>query len=359
MRRNGLKRILSLLKIQHVDIILQTVNILNSIREHGLIHSNEYFSSTRQQLIHILNGLINHEPSSQNDIKKKNITKIIKPRENKKTEEKSQPIILLKMQKVRENNDLLSQNKDSTKNVNINDHQKPIDIPRVEDNKPTETRKERIELQSNTDTQKSSNDVRFNVKKRLKTPTAFSESLDQINESTHRVFEKVKSSRSTFKSISKTSIKAKSSAFSSANLASSLFDLVEIDTDAMLEEEFERDIKFTLLQIASGKEHDQLNGLGVLQRLISHRTLSLSNGELICKSLLNLLNSDDPKIIIKCCCILHFLASDEAMVEIMFSTNVIHHLALLVQGYNLATIECTLWVLDKFTCHGKITFKIR
>lgn len=56
MRFGGLKVILNLLKIPHMDIVFQAVRVLKTLAAHGIIKEAQYGNSTRQQLIHLLGG---------------------------------------------------------------------------------------------------------------------------------------------------------------------------------------------------------------------------------------------------------------------------------------------------------------
>lgn len=56
MRFGGLKVILNLLKIPHMDIVFQSIRVLKTLAAHGIIKEAQYGNSTRQQLIHLLGG---------------------------------------------------------------------------------------------------------------------------------------------------------------------------------------------------------------------------------------------------------------------------------------------------------------
>ena len=112
MRFGGLKVILNLLKIPHMDIVFQSVRVLKTLAAHGIIKEAQYGNSTRQQLIHLLGGakyeyeqrqLADHSAKRALEIAKKEAATTLKiPLPKPVKVAPSQGMILEKMQKEAE-----------------------------------------------------------------------------------------------------------------------------------------------------------------------------------------------------------------------------------------------------------------
>jgi hypothetical protein len=223
-----------MLKIQHIDIVFQSVRILKTIKEHGHIHTNEFLNSSRQRLIHIIKGLVEAQAkekklSKLNDINvptteiaKMQILKILEKTYNAGKIDESRPNILLKMQKRREK-------------IAISNQSDPKECQLL-NNKPTSSSKSNPKLP-----QPKSIPLLFKTK--------------SIG------------SASSFRT-SSTSLKIKST------LELSVDDKMEfLDNEQQQEFEFDEELTKVLSTIENEVINVQLNGLCVLQRLISHNCI--------------------------------------------------------------------------------------
>jgi hypothetical protein len=70
------------------------------------------------------------------------------------------------------------------------------------------------------------------------------------------------------------------------------------------------------------------------------------------------LEEGDTRIITQACCVLHYLVSDENLLDVVFSSGLISRLSTFIQGYNLQIIEYSLWVIEKFTSDDSSIVKL-
>ena len=96
MRFGGLKYLLTLLRIPHLDIVFQSIRILKILAEKELVTAAKYGNATRQQLIHLLGGKIEVK------IAKKQVSKIVQIPLVTKKEPESKGVMLLKIEKAAE-----------------------------------------------------------------------------------------------------------------------------------------------------------------------------------------------------------------------------------------------------------------
>jgi hypothetical protein len=292
LRRGGLRTLLTMLRIPHINIVFLVVRVLKAIKGHGLIDTPEFSNASRQQLAKFLAEYHQERPKTttavpvtsapKQSVIERVATKLIEPvKTAPKIEVPSAQATTLT--KIAPRSDKLpnvesnSSNKAASVDKSKKSEKLKVSVPKIErkvEKKTTELRKSSITAQGN-------------------------ELADELHRESCEQFQ------------------------------SPILNEIQI------------------LQSCSSVE-EQVYRLQRVQRYLSHSKVSSDLCSKICDALIPLLRASDSRVFVETCTLLHYIACFEELHEMFKEKGMVQLLIDEVNGYNLQRIEYSLWVLDKF-----------
>jgi hypothetical protein len=292
LRRGGLRTLLSMLRIPHINIVFLVVRVLKAIKAHGLIDTPEFSNASRQQLAQFLSDYHQEKPKSKvpstmptptkKTVVQRVAAKLIQPvNANPKIEIPSaQPIVSTK----------------STPRSDVPPNAEPTTVKKsVAPEKPKKSEKVKVVVpKPETKAEKKSIEVRR------------TSLVSQNNE-------------------------------------------IDSNQQQLGAEQFRSPILEELLILQSYTNVEaQVHHLRKIQRYLSHEKVSKELCGAVCDALIPLVQVTDSRVFIETCTILHYIACFEDLHETLKEKEIVKVLIDVVNGYNLERIEYSLWTLEKF-----------
>ncbi|KAJ3334436.1 hypothetical protein HDU91_002734 [Kappamyces sp. JEL0680] len=307
MRFNGLRSLLTLMKIPHMDVVFQSVRILRTLAAQGKIAESEFGNSTRQQLIGVL-ACLTSTTHTEAEVKikakkvvKKEIAGIFKI--PKPAKEESQGAMLTKALRLAEERKKLASTAEKTAIAAVEKQEPKIVRP-----KPAESSSSRS-LKKRPDSTKQEKPAK--PKRNLAKSPAAESSPTPVSAPN-----KDEQPSGGIISVAKP-------------IEDSIIDLLErLDLTPDLPE--------------------RAAILALVAKEIIQKPLSTVMGDIVCKALVPCFQWNDANVTIQCCTIAFYLISQEELHETLFFSGFLQQIIKIVDGYNLTAIGFALQSLDRY-----------
>ncbi|KAJ3326222.1 hypothetical protein HDV06_000098 [Boothiomyces sp. JEL0866] len=350
VRRGGLRIILSMLKIKHMNIVFQSILILMNLARFGLIQSAEFSKSTRQQLINFLSTVTPKESKPKVvTAKVPSVAKIIKKKVlNILDTNPHRPAVT----------PIPSSNLTQKKNLQMSDHSSSESLPNLPKVIPIVDSKE-TKMSAHIPKLSRKSEKLSKMPNTQTTPNPRPENKREGKKSKEKVKSLIDPKPLTPKSpkkqseLPKSSMSFKQSSFSLNNRFSEMsVHQLELEVEhfqtpdpkIQIDEELQNLIITLIGSMNSENLPTRLDAIYQLQRILSSSEISVSLCKILSENVIDRL-SDDVRITLQTCKMLFYLSGKEAMQQVLFETEIIAKLVEIIGGYNLVCIEHALWAL--------------
>ncbi|KAJ2998360.1 hypothetical protein HDV02_004575 [Globomyces sp. JEL0801] len=394
LRFGGLRIILSMLRIKHLNIVFQVLRILKDLQNHGLLKTVEFKNSSRQQLIKylgeetLIKPIVKEvqetvpvsipKPITIKSIIKKQVVKIFDEvpfRDVKPTYDHSTDNSNLNNKPMFKTMTHLDRTESLYLDENYRDIKSESKTKRPSSGRKKHTNERAIKVidLDEKDTLDQST-TKLDTKELISKSSNPSKSpmipkTDKKNSGTKPITKPTKISNSNLFVAKKSSpVNSKSNINSVPKMRKSIVGIaplkvptvVEIKSQQKFEEiipettqsDLESEKIYSLIDNARSFDSNiRLNALVALQRMLSLE-VPVQICDDICKVILERFNDDDTKISILCCEIIYHMVMLESLHDTLIDTGIIDQLVMNLSGYNLSVIEYSLWVLDRFCSNG-------
>ncbi|KAJ3315657.1 hypothetical protein HDV04_002071 [Boothiomyces sp. JEL0838] len=349
VRRGGLRVLLSMLKIKHLNITFQSILILNNLANFGLIQSKDFSKSSRQQLINFLISVCTKEskskdiqptkPSVEGTIKEKGLNILeTKPKKTSMT-----PLITTNI--VRE---ILREESYSSSSESLPTLAKQSAF--AEPNKTEKQSESRINLQSAKPAEEGilaktelSKPDKKQTKAKLKSAKKSKPPIPL-----KKLSEMAKSSMSLKQSVFSLNNKLSEMSVHHLGLEEEYFET--LDPKIHIDEELQNLIISLIGSMNSENLMSRIDAIQQLQRILSSsgnsklKDISVSLCKILCEHLVVRLN-EDIRVVIQTCKMLFYLSGKAPMQQVLMECGIIRKLVEIIGGYNLICIEHAIWAL--------------